>query len=101
MFLSQLRLWNFRKFGNAGAMDLTNPHLTVTFNEGLTLLIGENDSGKTAIIDAIKLVLKTHSVDWIKIEHEDFFGQSQQLRIECFFEHLTNDEAKNFTEFLG
>ena len=101
MFLSQLRLWNFRKFGNAGAIDLNNPHLTVTFNQGLTLLIGENDSGKTAIIDAIKLVLKTHSVDWIKIEHEDFFGQSQQLRIECFFEDLTNDEAKNFTEFLG
>lgn len=101
MFLSQLRLWNFRRFGNAGAIDLNNPHLTVTFNQGLTLLIGENDSGKTAIIDAIKLVLKTHSVDWIKIEHEDFFGQSQQLRIECFFDDLTNDEAKNFTEFLG
>ncbi|MDR3712615.1 MAG: AAA family ATPase [Puia sp.] len=101
MFLSQLQLWNFRKFGNAGAFDLTNPHLIVLFNQGLTLLIGENDSGKTAIIDAIKLVLKTHSVDWIKIEHEDFFSNATQLRIECYFEGLTDEEAKNFTEFLG
>lgn len=61
MYLSKLCLWNFRKFGNTGAIDLSNLNLTLNFNSRLTLLIGENDSGKTAIIDAIKLVLKTHS----------------------------------------
>lgn len=101
MYLSKIRLWNFRKFGSAGPLDLSNPNLTVLFNNGLTLLIGENDSGKTAIIDAIKLVLKTHSAEWIKVEQEDFHQTATRLRIECIFEDLSIDEAKNFTEFLG
>lgn len=58
MYLSELRLWNFRKYTNEdGVIDVTKPHLTVPFTKGLNVLIGENDSGKTAIIDAIKLVL--------------------------------------------
>lgn len=101
MYLSKLCLWNFRKFGSTGAPDLSTPNLTVNFHLGLTLLIGENDSGKTAIIDAIKLVLKTHSGEWIKVEQEDFFRPAERFRIECFFEGFTDDEAKNFTEFLG
>lgn len=101
MYLSKIRLWNFRKFGSTAAIDLTTPSLEVPFNKGLTLLIGENDSGKTAIIDAIKLVLKTHSADWIKVEQEDFYINSARLRVECIFEELADDEAKNFTEFLG
>jgi putative ATP-dependent endonuclease of OLD family len=101
MYLSKLCLWNFRKFGSAAAINLSSPHLNVSFNTGLTLLIGENDSGKTAIIEAIKLVLKTHSSEWIKVEHEDFFQTANRFRIECYFEGLNDDEAKNFTEYLG
>ena len=56
MFLRELKLWNFRKFGN-GEFDLSKPHLHVEFKKGLNVLIGENDSGKTAILDAVKLVL--------------------------------------------
>jgi len=63
MYLSELRLWNFRKYGKKGSSNtpdfLNKPHLTVPFKNGLNVLIGENDSGKTAIIDAIKLALKT------------------------------------------
>lgn len=55
MYISELKLWNFRKYG-ADDFDLTNPHLTVPFKSGMNVLIGENDSGKTAIIDAIKYV---------------------------------------------
>ncbi len=101
MFLEELRLWNFRKFGSTGAMDLSRPDLTLSFQKGLNLLIGENDSGKTAIVDAIKLVLKTHSSEWIKIENEDFHRHTDRLRIECYFNGLEDNEAKNFTEWLG
>lgn len=101
MFVSRILLWNFRKFGAATAFDLSQPHLNLRLKSGLNLLIGENDSGKTAIIDALKIVLKTHSFDWIKIEHEDFFESSPRLRIEVYLTDLTDDEARHFTEWLG
>lgn len=100
MYISELRLWNFRKYGKT-EWDLDKPHLLVPFDAGLNVLIGENDSGKTAILDAIKLVLKTHAYEWIKVEDIDFFNDSTKLRIEVVFMGLTTDEAKNFTEWLG
>lgn len=100
MYISELKLWNFRKYGK-DEWDLEKPHLIVPFNSGTNVLIGENDSGKTAIIDAIKLVLKTHAYEWIKIEKEDFYTGSDKLRIEIVFEGLKDEEAKNFTEWLG
>lgn len=100
MYLSELKLWNFRKYGNPD-WDLAKPHLLVPFNSGTNVLIGENDSGKTAILDAIKYVLKTHAFEWIKIGKDDFYKNSDKLRIELFFEGFNDDEAKNFTEWLG
>lgn len=100
MYISELKLWNFRKYGKPG-WDLDKPHLLVPFNEGLNVLIGENDSGKTAILDAIKLVLKTHAYEWIRVEDEDFFKDSTKFRIEIVFRGLKTEEAKNFTEWLG
>lgn len=101
MYVSRLRLWNFRKFGDPAPINLLSPNLDLSFQSGLNLLIGENDSGKTAIIDAIKLVLKTHGGEWIKVEDEDFFNGSTRFRIECFIDGLTTAEAKNFTEWLA
>jgi len=100
MFLTNLKLWNFRIFGIDGSYDRSKPNLSVDFNDGINVLIGENDSGKTAIIDAIKMVLKTHSSEWIKIEDEDFFNDAQRLRIECRFKGMTDEEAKHFAEWL-
>ena len=105
MYLSELKLWNFRKYGNGENIysverTLRKPDLIVPFVKGINVLIGENDSGKTAIIDAIKLTLKTHSYEWIKPEPEDFYDNSKQLRIECHFDELEENEAKNYTEWL-
>ncbi len=47
MYLSILRLWNFRKY-SAGSDG--EPGLEVHFQEGVNVLIGENDSGKTSEI---------------------------------------------------
>lgn len=101
MYLSNLKLWNFRKFGLDVEFSPASPHLNLNFNKGLNVLIGENDSGKTAIIEAIKLVLKTHSPEWITIASEDFYKETNRLRIECRFDDLTDEEAKHFTEWLG
>jgi putative ATP-dependent endonuclease of OLD family len=100
MFLANIKIWNFRKYGAVGDIDLNKPNLDLDFTNGLNVLIGENDSGKTAIIDAIKLVLKTHSYEWIKLEDDDFFDSATRFRIELRFEDMEN-EAFHFTEWLG
>jgi putative ATP-dependent endonuclease of OLD family len=100
MFLANIKIWNFRKYGAVGDIDLNIPNLNLDFTNGLNVLIGENDSGKTAIIDAIKLVLKTHSYEWIKLEDDDFFDSATRFRIELRFEDMEN-EAFHFTEWLG
>ncbi|MGM0946130.1 MAG: ATP-dependent nuclease [Bacteroidota bacterium] len=101
MYLFNIKLWNFRKFGSESEFSLTVPNLDLKFTKGINVLIGENDSGKSAIIDAIKLVLKTHSYDWLRTTHEDFFKETDRLRIELTFKDLLDNEAKNFTEWLG
>ncbi|UPQ79727.1 AAA family ATPase [Flavobacterium azooxidireducens] len=101
MYISELKLWNFRKYGSNESFDLNNPDLIVPFTKGLNVLIGENDSGKSAILDAIKLALKTHAYEWIKVENEDFYFNENRLRIEIEFKDLKDNEAKNFIEWLG
>jgi putative ATP-dependent endonuclease of OLD family len=100
MILSCLKLWNFRRFGAAGDLDLKKPNLVVRFRKGLNVLIGENDSGKSAIIDAIRLTLGTHSPDWARMTDDDFHRNSTRLRIELTFSDLTDDEAKHLIEWL-
>lgn len=72
MIVSELKLYDFRKFKSNG----NEPGLSITFHKGLNALIGENDSGKTAVIDAIKLVLLTQSNEYIRPTDDDFFVDS-------------------------
>lgn len=101
MYLSSLKLWNFRKYGKPGEIDTQSPHLSISFTTGLNVLVGENDSGKTAIIDAIKLVLKTHAIDWIKPSINDFYRGASTFRIELIISDMSDSEASHFVEWLG
>jgi putative ATP-dependent endonuclease of OLD family len=102
MFIANLKLWNFRKFGSDRDLDPdTHADLNLDFTKGLNVIIGENDSGKSAIIDAIKIVLKTHSYEYIRIDDKDFYKETSRFRIELRFEGLVPVEAKNFTEWLA
>ena len=69
MIVSQLQVYNFRRFKSIDG----KPGLSIIFHEGLNALIGENDSGKTAIIDALKLVLLTQSNEYIRPVEDDFY----------------------------
>jgi putative ATP-dependent endonuclease of the OLD family len=99
MFLSNIKLWNFRKFGSDSDFDLEKPNLCLPLKKGLNVLIGENDSGKSAVIDAIKLVLGTHSFEWTRVRDKDFYNKTTRLRIELLFELSTAGKAKNFTQW--
>lgn len=106
MYLSNLKLWNFRKYGIKGdSFETAEPGLEVEFNDGVNVLIGENDSGKTAITDAIRYVLRTQSLEYINIDEKDFFqdnkGRSDELRIECTFRGFSEQDAAHFLEWIG
>lgn len=101
MILSELKMYNFRRFKSVDGA----PGLSITFHKGLNALIGENDSGKTAVIDAIKLVLLTQSNEYIRPTDEDFYQSPEgdtctEFKIDCTISGFTQEEAKNFIEYL-
>ena len=106
MYLSELKLWNFRKYGiNGESIENSLPGVAVQFHEGMNVLIGENDSGKTAIVDAIRYTLGTQSREWTRLDESDFHVESghraEELKIECIFRGFTDPEAGRFLEWLG
>ena len=94
MYLSSLKLKNFRSFGSASH--------EIKFNKGLTVLVGENDSGKSAILDAIRIVLGTTDFSWYRINDSDFYNEDSSLEIEisCKFTDLSSIETSAFLEYL-
>lgn len=106
MYLSTLKLWNFRKYVEKPD---GKPGLEVHFHEGVNVLIGENDSGKTAIVDAIRYVLKTQSGEFIQFDEKDFYqypanqggARKEEFKIECDFDGLDDQDKGLFWEWLS
>ena len=99
MYISELKIENFRLFGeneNAALLKL---------RPGLTAIIGENDSGKTAVVDALRLALGTRDQEYFRINDDDFHcsadgAQRSEIRIRCRFSGLTLFDAGAFAEYL-
>lgn len=95
MYISKLILENFRKY----------KMLNVDFNPNLNVLVGENNSGKTAIIDAIRILLGTQSNDYYRVQREDFYydGKSyaDNFKITCYIEGISDKEGANFLECIS
>ncbi len=96
MHISKIKIINFRLFEN----------IDLSLNEGLNILVGENDSGKTSLIDAILYTLGTNSNDRTFIKEEDFYEECNELSIQItfsdvdshahrFVEHLSHEEYKD------
>ena len=66
MHISKLTIENFRCFGEG------SNRLEIPLRSGLTALVGENDAGKTAVIDALRFALGTTDQDWFRLEDSDF-----------------------------
>lgn len=100
MYLSHLQLSGFRQFGQDQA------GLTVAFQPGVTALIGRNDGGKSAIIDAIRYALLTRDQHYFRVQPEDFHldlagAQAETFSIICTLSELTTQEQAAFAEFLS
>ncbi|MFA4824024.1 MAG: AAA family ATPase [Methanoregula sp.] len=105
MYLSELKIWNFRKYGMVGdQFEGSSPGISIEFHDGMNVLIGENDSGKSSIIDAIRYTLGTQSGEYTRIDETDFHvvekTRALELRIECIFRGLTEIESGKFLEWL-
>jgi len=100
MFLAELLIENFRIFGEG------QDALTLSLNPGLTALVGENDTGKTAVMDAIRFALGTRDQEFMRVEESDFHQppngapRETEIRIRCKFADLRPSEIAAFAEYL-
>ncbi len=93
MWLRELQIRNFRQIDA----------LTVNFPRGLTVLVGENNSGKTTIIDALRLMLfSSRDFDALRITEDDFRAKTEHAPIEisCRFTGLEDEDEVHFQECL-
>lgn len=99
MYVSEIGAQGFRCFGP------DNP-LKLKLRQGLNILAGPNDAGKTAIIDALRFVLWTRGDDYLRLEPGDFHvaangRRSEELLICCTFDGLSPDEQARFMEWCS
>ncbi|MDR6850274.1 putative ATP-dependent endonuclease of OLD family [Sphingomonas sp. BE270] len=100
MRLAEIRIENFRTFGEGDAA------FRLTLPAGIAALVGENDSGKTAIVDAIRLVLGTRGQDYFRVGEVDFHQPPDggvarnEIRILLRFDALSVGDRGAFLEHL-
>ncbi|MEX9842631.1 ATP-dependent endonuclease [Providencia rettgeri] len=100
MYLKHIRARNYRAFGdNSSASELD-----WELNPGLNILVGENDAGKTCIVDAIRQILLTTSYENIRLFEHDFHihgsSRSNSLCIEATLCGLNEDQEASVLEWL-
>ena len=98
--LAEIRIENFRTFGEGDA------GFRMSLPAGIAALVGENDSGKTAIIDAIRLVLGTRGQEYFRVGEADFHQPADgsatrdEIRIMLRFDALSAGDRGAFLEHL-
>lgn len=101
MYLESIFIENFRTFG----AEADGEHLVLSLGPGLNLLVGENDSGKSAIIDAVRLLLAARGQDYLRLTEDDFHvrgtARASSLTVRGTFRDLTNGEKARFLEWLS
>lgn len=94
MYIEKIHVQNFRTIASSG--------ITFNCNKGINIILGENNSGKTAMIDALRLALSAGAYRnniFIKTSdfHVDKYGeQADTINIDIFFNELTEEQATSF-----
>src|SRR2546422_660802 len=101
MYLSRLIIESFRIFGSAA----DGAHCDVVLHPGLNAMVGENDSGKTCLVGAVRLLLGTVTAEYFTVVEDDFHMErgvrATELKILGEFRGLNTAEAGALLEFLG
>jgi len=93
MRLLNLHIRNFRKI----------EELTVAFPRGLAVIVGENNAGKTAVIDALRLMLfSSRDFEALRLSEDDFRREpvGTAIEISCTFCDLSDEDEVHFQECL-
>lgn len=99
MYIREFRIGNFRAIKN----------LTLFFNKGINIIIGENNAGKTAIIDALRICLGYGKSDTgIYIQESDLHlnsldpaEQNTVIQFDLIFEIESDIERQCFNDFIS
>jgi len=99
MYISEIYASGFRCFG-------PTTQLQLKLSPGLNMLVGPNDAGKSAIIDAARYVLWTRGDDYIRPDEQDFHVGEDGKRgcdfiVRCTFDDLSADEEARFLEWCA
>lgn len=93
MYLESLHIKNFRAIKDT----------KIEFNKGLNILIGPNNSGKTTIIDALRICFSYKDYKSIKVSEDDFYKKGDNINYPDIEFHLSfypdnNNEKALFIE---
>lgn len=93
MYLTKLKIRNFRSIKD----------ITLNFSKGINILIGENNAGKTTIIDVLRICLGYRDQDGLRINKNDFQisnhnKQIKPIEFDLSFEKDIDEEIGHFIE---
>lgn len=94
MYIEKVFIRNFRTIGKSG--------ISLNCNKGINLILGENNAGKSAVIDALRLVLSVGNYKKrVYVKPSDFhinkYGiQEDKINIDVYFNELTEGQATAF-----
>ncbi len=91
MFVSEIHIRNFRLFED----------FKLALNPGLNLIVGENNSGKTGLIDAIRYTLTANSGDIVRVHDKDFRRGQNSFSIQVKFDDISTVQAGVFVEHIS
>ncbi|MFW6046600.1 MAG: ATP-dependent nuclease [Candidatus Woesearchaeota archaeon] len=99
MYLEKFKISNFRSIG----------YIELNFHKGVNILIGENNSGKTAIIDALRICLgysKSENSLYVResdlhINPNDPNEKNDEIQFDLIFEIEDSKERQCFYDFLS
>lgn len=99
MYLSKISIRDFRMFSD---------RVDISFSKGLNLLVGENGSGKSSVVDAIRALLGENEFSRRGIAEEDFYSafreaqkkSSESLFISGIFSNLTEAQKVEYLSWL-
>ena len=94
MHISKVSISNYRQ--------VRSDSLYLDLKSGLNVMIGENNVGKTTVIEAIALALSYGSIErgLVTLQRSDFNDETKPISIQLDFSDLSDEQEAAFIEAL-